>query len=69
MRNTVKYVLAISSAAVLTAGAFLLSAKPAGANTICTNSVCEGSGFCIGPLGGNTCFSNEAGCASTKCPP
>ena len=67
MRNTVKYVLAISSAAVLTAGTFLLvSAKPAGAKTLCSQSTCELVGHCIMQPGQN-CAQNSSGCASVQC--
>jgi hypothetical protein len=68
MRNTVKYVLAISSAAVVTAGALLLgSVRPAGAKTICSNSSCQSSGMCMGPAAGQNCDMGTAGCASTQC--
>lgn len=68
-RDAVKYVLAVSSAAVVSAGAFLfVSAKPAGANILCSMSTCEGGGTCV-HLGGQNCASQNGSCASTKCPP
>lgn len=68
MRNTIKYVLAVSSAVVVCASSMLLvSAKPAHAAVLCTNSACSGHDICI-RLRGASCFSGGSSCQTVKCP-
>jgi hypothetical protein len=69
MRNTMKYVLAISSAAVLTAGTLLVvSPKSAGAAVSCSNTTCDTQTSRCVRQGGEHCAELETGgCASSAC--